>query len=90
MRAILVIVESYHDELWLDGRCDTGFGLLNVRVLILMLLLLVRLVIPCIVTLFPHSECLQYRGSRHNILRCPACVNVLHCCMVRFDALLSF
>ena len=29
MRAISVIVESYHDELWLDGRCDSDSNLLS-------------------------------------------------------------
>ena len=89
MKAILVTIERYHDELRLDGRYDTSSGLLSMKVLILMLFLLAELVIPCTVTSFPCRDCLQYRRPWHNNLWCTACVNVPHCCMVRLDALSS-
>ena len=78
--AILVMDSSYHDELWLDGWCESGSGPLSMRVLIL-LLLLVRLVIPYMVTLLSPSWLVYSMGGPwHNIPRCPARVNVPHWC----------
>ena len=91
MRAISVTVESYHDDLWLDGWCDSGSGLLSVRVLILilMLLLFAGLVIPCTLNLLsPPQLFIVWEGRgiiSHGVVR----VNVPPRYVVRIDALLS-
>ena len=70
MKAILVIVENYHYELWLDGRYDTHSGLLSVRVLILrwMLLLLVGSSSLALLLYFPAATLYSMGRLQHNII----------------------